>query len=294
MAPARREPISEHDSKLIAGLMKAIGLAPRRQREVGSWIIDDQPLGDGDGWQDWPAFHHVNTEDHARIRFYTTAPGATAADVHAHKQAVTHEYNLLSRLTYDGLQAPKDLVNEPELGIGLVFGQPKADTPLDLWLADHKDTVTLAEQLDLIAKIADIVHYAHRNRVVHRTLNPRAIAIRERGKTLLPQVTDWDSAGVLPANPDTEVSRLSSGSLSLMAGTPSDTARLFAAPEGQRPTDPARIDVFGLGALAFTSSPAEPRPPPNGANCSTGCGVTAGWTWRPSCRKCGLRCGSWF
>lgn len=251
LAPARREPISDQNGQLIAGLMKAIGLAPRRQREVGSWIIDDQPLADGEGWQDWPAFHHVNTEDHARIRFYTTPPGATAADVHAHKQAVTHEYNLLSRLTYDGLQAPKDLVHEPELGIGLVFAQPKADTPLDLWLADHKDAVTLAEQLDLIAKIADIVHYAHRNRVVHRTLNPRAIAIRQRGKQLLPQVTDWDSAGVLPANPDTEVSRLSSGSLSLMAGTPSDTARLFAAPEGSRPTDAARLDVFGLGALAF-------------------------------------------
>lgn len=251
LAPARREQISDQNGQLIAGLMKAIGLAPRRQREVGSWVIDDQPLGDGDGWQDWPAFHHVNTEDHARIRFYATAPGATAADVHAHKQAVTHEYNLLSRLTYDGLQAPKDLVNEPELGIGLVFGQPKADTPLDLWLADHRDTVSLAGQLDLIAKIADIVHYAHRNRVVHRTLNPRSITIRERNKKLLPQVTDWDSAGVLPANPDTEVSRLSSGSLSLMAGTPSDSARLFAAPEGPRPTDAARIDVFGLGALAF-------------------------------------------
>jgi len=251
LAPARRDPITEQNSQLIAGLMKAIGLTPRRQREVGSWIIDDQPLGDGDGWQDWPAFHHVNTEDHARIRFYTTAPGATSADVHAHRQAVTHEYNLLSRLTYDGLQAPKDLVNEPELGIGLVFGQPKADTPLDLWLAEHKDTLTLTDQLDLIGQIADIVYYAHRNRVVHRTLNPRAIAIRERGKHLLPQVTDWDSAGVLPANPDTEVSRLSSGSLSLMAGTPSDTAKLFAAPEGQRPTDTARIDVFGLGALAF-------------------------------------------
>lgn len=251
LAPARRDPISDQNGQLIAGLMKAIGLAPRRQREVGSWIIDDQPLGDGDGWQDWPAFHHVNTDDHSRIRFYTTAPGATAADVHAHRQAVTHEFNLLSRLTYDGLQAPKDLVNEPELGIGLVFGQPKDDRPLDLWLADHKDKLTLTDQLDLIAKIADIVHYAHRNRVVHRTLNPRSIAIRVRGKQLLPQVTDWDSAGVLPANPDTEVSRLSSGSLSLMAGTPSDTARLFGAPEGQRPTDPARIDVFGLGALTF-------------------------------------------
>ncbi|CDO20640.1 protein kinase [Mycolicibacterium mageritense DSM 44476 = CIP 104973] len=251
LAPAKHDPVTEHNSQLIAGLMKAIGLAPRRQREVGSWIIDDQPLADGDGWQDWPAFHHVNSEDHVRIRFYTTGQGSTKADDHARKQAVTHEFNLLSRLTYDGLQAPKDLVNEPELGIGLVFPQPKADTPLDLWLADHQSTLTLDQQLELISDIADIVHYAHRNRVVHRSLNPRSVAIRERGAHLLPQVTDWDSAGVLPANPDTAVSRLSSGSMSLMAATPSDTARLFAAPEGPRPADPARIDVFGLGALAF-------------------------------------------
>lgn len=249
LAPAKHDPISERDSQLIAGLMKAIGLAPRRQREVGSWIIDDQPLGDGDGWQDWPAFHHVNTEDHVRIRFYTANPSATKAEDHARRQTVTHEYNLLQRLTFDGLQAPKDLVDEPELGIGLVFPQPKSDTPLDLWLADH--TLSLDAQLDLIAKLADIVHYAHRNRVVHRSLNPRSVAIRERGRQLLPQVTDWDSAGVLPANPDTAVTRLSGGSLTLMAGAPSDTARLFAAPEGSRPTDPARIDVFGLGALAF-------------------------------------------
>ena len=56
---------------------------------------------------------------------------------------------------------------------------------------------------------------------------------------------------MLPANPDTAASRVSSGSLSLMSAAPSDTARLFAAPEGSHPTDPARIDVFGLGALAF-------------------------------------------
>ncbi len=251
LAPAKHAPVSEEGSLLIAELMKAIGLAPRRQREVGSWIIDEQPLADGDGWQDWPAFHHVDTERHARIRFYATGQGATTADTHARKQAVTHEFHLLSRLRYDGLQTPEDLVNEPELGIGLVFPQPKGDTPLDLWLADKKDTLSLENQLDLIGRLADIVHYAHRNRVVHRSLNPRSIAVRERGSHVLPQITDWDSAGVLPANPDTAVSRLSSGSLTLMAAAPSDMARLFSAPEGQRPTDPARIDVFGLGALAF-------------------------------------------
>lgn len=251
LAPTRHVPISDRDSELIAGLMKAIGLAPRRQREVGSWIIDEQPLADGDGWQDWPAFHHVDAERHARIRFYLTSQGASSADKHARQRAVTSEYHLLSRLRFDGLQVPDDIVDEPELGIGLVFPQPKGDVPLDLWLADNKATLSLERQLDLIGDIADIVHYAHRNRVVHRTLNPRAVAIRERGPKLLPQITDWDSAGVLPANPDTAVSRLSSGSLSLMAASPSDAAQLFAAPEGHRPTDPARIDIFGLGALAF-------------------------------------------
>jgi len=251
LAPAQRAAVSEQDGQLVGFLMKKIGLTPRRQREVGSWIIDELPLADGDGWQDWPAFHHVDTERHARIRFYTAAQGATAAEDHARKQAVTHEFTLLSRLRRDGLQAPEDLVSEPELGIGLVFPQPKGDTALDLWLAQNKVALSLEGQLDLIRGIAEIVHYAHRHRVVHRTLNPRAVTIRERGTKLLPQITDWDSAGVLPANPDTAVSRLSSGSMSLLAATPSEGARLFAAPEGPRPTDPARIDVFGLGALAF-------------------------------------------
>ncbi len=251
LGPAQRPPVSEDGSLLIAELMKKIGLAPRRQREVGSWIIDEQPLADGEGWQDWPAFHHVDTERHARIRFYTVGQSASSADTHARKQAVTSEFHLLSRLRYDGLQVPEDLVEEPELGIGLVFPQPKGQTPLDLWLAEHTDSLTLEDQLALITDIADIVHYAHRNRVVHRNLHPRAIAIRRRGDRLTPQVTDWDSAGILPANPDTAVSRLSSGSLSLMASAPGETARLFAAPEGLRPQDPVRIDVFGLGALAF-------------------------------------------
>ncbi|HPY24481.1 MAG TPA: BREX system serine/threonine kinase PglW [Mycobacterium sp.] len=251
LAPAQRTQVSEQDGQLVGFLMKKIGLAPRRQREVGSWIIDEQPLADGEGWQDWPAFHHVDTERHARIRFYTVGPSAPSVDSFARKQAVTSEFHLLSRLRYDGLQVPDDLVEEPELGIGLVFPQPKGDSPLDLWLAEHADALALDDQLRLIAGIADIVHYAHRNRVVHRGLNPRSVAVREHGPRLLPQITDWDSAGILPANPDTAVSRLSAGSLSLMAAAPGETARLFAAPEGLRPTDPVRIDVFGLGALAF-------------------------------------------
>ncbi|MFI8772643.1 BREX system serine/threonine kinase PglW [Gordonia sp. NPDC062954] len=247
----RHEPVSEEKSLLIRDLMEAIGLAPRRQREVGSWVIDEEPLGDGEGWQDWPAFHHVDTERHARIRFYLPRPGATSADQHAQARAVEHEYRLLARLRRDGLQVPVDVVKEPELGIGLVFTQSKDDARLDLWLADNRSRLTLDDQLELIAEIAEIIQYAHRHRVVHRTLNPRAITIRTRSNNVQPQVTDWDTAGVLPANAESGVTRLTAGALSLMAGALSDQARLFAAPEDMKSTDPARLDVFGVGALAF-------------------------------------------
>ncbi|MGV9671691.1 BREX system serine/threonine kinase PglW [Gordonia sp. NPDC003504] len=248
---ARHEAVKENQSRLIAALMQAIGLVPRRQREVGSWVIDEQPLGDGEGWQDWPAFHHVNAQQSARIRFYLPRPGATSTDQHAQARAVEHEYQLLARLRHDGLQVPVDVVKDPELGIGLVFAQSNDDERLDLWLTDHRDTLAIDRQLDLIAEIAEIVQYAHRHRVVHRTLNPRAIMIRTRGKNLLPQVTDWDTAGVLPANAEAGVTRLTAGALSLMAGALSDQARLFAAPEDLKSTDPARLDIFGVGALAF-------------------------------------------
>ncbi|GGF99368.1 protein kinase [Rhodococcoides trifolii] len=252
LAPATRAPVTEEGGLLISDLMKAIGLAPRRQREVGSWIIDETPLADGDGWQDWPAFHHVDTERHARIRFYVPKPGASSADAFARRSAVEHEFRLLARLRHDGLQVPVDLVNNPELGVGLVFPQAKDDVPLDLWLADHRGRLTLEQQFDLIAQLADIVQYAHRNRVVHRSLNPRAVSIRERGTAnLVVQVLDWDTAGVLPANADSGVTRLSEGPLSVMAGSMSDAARTFSAPEGLRPADPAKLDVFGLGALTF-------------------------------------------
>ncbi len=80
------EPATPHQSvgtnrdEIIAALMARIGVVQRRQREAGSWVIDEEPLGEGDGWQDWPAFHRVATTDRARIRFLVTPPGTSSTD----------------------------------------------------------------------------------------------------------------------------------------------------------------------------------------------------------------------
>ncbi|GJF12703.1 hypothetical protein NGTWS0302_02460 [Mycolicibacterium cyprinidarum] len=49
LAPARHQPVTEHNSMLIAGLMKAIGLAPRRQREVPAVSVKE--FGAAVTWQ---------------------------------------------------------------------------------------------------------------------------------------------------------------------------------------------------------------------------------------------------
>ena len=70
-----QQSVPANRDEIIAALMKRIGIVQRRQREAGSWVIDEEPLGEGDGWQDWPAFHRVATTDRGRIRFLVTPPG---------------------------------------------------------------------------------------------------------------------------------------------------------------------------------------------------------------------------
>jgi hypothetical protein len=108
-----------HEAEGLA-IVRELGLVRRRQREAGSWVIDEEPLADGDGWQDWPAFHRVATTDRARIRFYVTPPGAAAAEQVRLRRVAEHEYRIMSRLAHEGLLRPGDMV-EDELGTGLVY-----------------------------------------------------------------------------------------------------------------------------------------------------------------------------
>ena len=256
LAPARHEPISAIKSAIFAKLMEQIGLVPRRQREVGSWVIDDQPLGDGDGWQDWPAFHRVTTTDRCRIRFYITSPGSSSGEERKLERQVEHEYRLLSRLRHDGLLAPRDVV-KAELGTGLVYPDDKRLNRLDLWFAEQENGLSLKQQLDIIRQVAEALHYAHRHRVVHRGLVPSAVAVRKRsGGGLAVVVSNWEAAGSVPAANTSQVtsSVVGDGSTPSPIGRDfTDEDELFEAPEGRwvAGADRIRLDVFALGVLAF-------------------------------------------
>ena len=278
-APTPHQSIGPNQEGILADLMQRIGIVQRRQREAGSWVIDEDALGEGDGWQDWPAFHRVATTERARIRFLVTPPGATATTRARIRQVAEHEYRITSRLASDRLLRPRDLVNG-ELGVGLVYPSDDRFQRLDLWLADHAASVPAGQQLDLLRQVAEAVSYAHRNRVVHRGLTPHAVWVRERaGDKLQALVGDWQSAGMVGGGPS--LTGLSSSGVTGLIGAGDGTsagngadqtggqagarlrlgatdvdrrlAEAFQAPEGvwNRDADRIRLDVFALGALAY-------------------------------------------
>ncbi|GAA1228676.1 BREX system serine/threonine kinase PglW [Prauserella halophila] len=256
LAPARRETISARKSALFAGLMQHIGLVPRRQREAGSWVIDDEPLDNGDGWQDWPAFHRLATTDRYRIRFFIPNPEGTRAEEQALKRRIEYEYRLLSRLRHDGLQVPHDIVSD-ELGIGLVYREDSGSR-LDLWLATDGGTLNLGQQLDIVRQVAEALDYAHRHRVVHRGLAPSAVSVRERSSDgHAVTVANWDAVGRVPGTQLSRVSSTGQSEVEPEQGHPgaalADEDQLFEAPEGRWSpnADRVRLDVFALGAVTF-------------------------------------------
>lgn len=77
--PHDRQLTTATHERLLPILMEQLGLSPRRERTAGSWVIEESMLSEGEGWQDWRAYHSVTQTQHGRIRFQVPPPGAGAA-----------------------------------------------------------------------------------------------------------------------------------------------------------------------------------------------------------------------
>lgn len=135
--PTPDQAVRPRQGEILEALLAKIGVVQRREREAGSWVIEEEPLAEGDGWQDWPAVHRVAATDRARIRFFVTGPGAAKDERDRVRRLAEHEYRVMSRLAHDGLLRPRDLV-EADLGVGLVYPRDEQLTRLDLWLAGRQ------------------------------------------------------------------------------------------------------------------------------------------------------------
>src|SRR5205807_1342964 len=83
-----------------------------------------------------------------------TPPGAAATTRAKVRQVAEHEYRIMSRLASDRLLRPRDLVDS-DLGVGLVYPMDDRFQRLDLWLADNATSLSAAEQLSLLRRLAE-------------------------------------------------------------------------------------------------------------------------------------------
>ena len=193
--PHRRAIDALQEARIVAAVGR-IAQVQRKERIFGSWAVEGGAVDSGDGWQDWLG-EHVATKERVRIRFQVPPPGAPAQARQALLQLAAHELRTLGRLHHDGLVPIRDVV-DCELGVGLAYPYDESWQRLDLWLAAQPQGVPLSTQLSIVRQVGETLQYAHANRVVHRTLSPRAVWVRPVPGTagdVKVRVGDWRASG---------------------------------------------------------------------------------------------------
>ncbi|WP_433391044.1 BREX system serine/threonine kinase PglW [Micromonospora sp. KLBMP9576] len=233
--------------ELVRGARIRPSVADRR---VNQLVLHQRPFAEGIGWQDFLADHTVGVALLRRVRFYLTSRAAEE-DVPKIKLAAEREFRLLQGIHHPGIARALDLVEHP-WGPAVVFDHREEWVRLDQWLAERDGRLQLAQRLQLVQDLAEIVDHAHSRRLSHRSLNPRAVFVCDPDSARPSLVvTDWQTGGRLPGTRLTTFgSPTDPASLELFFD---DSVRRYQAPEAATLEDlPGhQLDIFSLGALAY-------------------------------------------
>ncbi|MGX5681695.1 protein kinase domain-containing protein [Schumannella luteola] len=248
----QRTPIDRNQANTVDRLMQAAGLMPRpRQRMIGQYPLDSgEPLGEGPGWQDF-LVTHPQAKVKRRIRLFPYPKGAARDVQHAVDIRARRELQLTYGMTHPGIVGPAELLT-PEEGPALVFAYDPDEVSLTAYLEANADRLTFEDRERLVQDLAELVRFAHGQRLTHRALSPLSVRVRAtEGAAPILRIRDWD----LARRPDggtttsTEISR----GVTDVVGQVEQEALLFLAPETLRGATPASaqtLDVYGVGALA--------------------------------------------
>src|SRR6266481_1195656 len=224
-------PVNRPTILALARAMEQAGIRPSQNaRRVGDFVLErlvfDSPTG---AYQGWVAKHAV-LETTARLaRIYMVARQTTEEERKIITNAAFREFQLLERLDHTGI-----LKAEPptkcEYGPVLFFRRDADALPLDHFLRDEGDSLTVDQRLDILRQVAEIIRYAHGKKIIHRSLSPQSILVkRNRDSRPLVQVFNWQTGAKLPGGTTSGMAQISS---TLHASQLIDDASLvYLAPE---------------------------------------------------------------
>ncbi|GIF74300.1 BREX system serine/threonine kinase PglW [Asanoa siamensis] len=261
LAPPRNvsDAVDVARGRQIVDLVRGAGIRPSvANRTVGQVLLFPKPFAEGFGWQDFLGGHAMDKNLVRRVRFYLTSRAA-ADEVPLIRRAAEREFRLLQGINHPGIARALDM-HDHGWGRAVVFDHEQSWVRLDDWLVEHGPKLSLAQRLQIVQDLAEIISYAHARRLSHRALNPRAVYVANptaARPSLV--VTDWQAGGRLAGS--TQVTKLSTSTdgagLELFFD---DEVRTYQAPEAVNRGDVpgSQLDVFSLGALAYRIFSGEP------------------------------------
>ena len=233
-------------AKALSRAMEQSGIRPsQRSRRVGDYILGDL-IFDGPGYQDRLAKHASFDNVFCRVRQYTVAQAASEEDRQRLKRAAAREFQIIQTLDHQNILPVLDY-KEHELGPALLFRylDPNA-VRFDHFLATNGHKLEPGQRLDLLRQIADAIRYAHRKRVIHRSLGPQSILVSDASSSSPRlQVYNWQ-VGV-------RENTSTSGRVTNVEDLVEAQSLVYMSPEAL--SDSRKVteasDVFSLGAIAF-------------------------------------------
>lgn len=266
--------ISSRDSADIDRALKKVGIQQVvREAKVGPFILDKRPFDTGATWADY-AGRHEQLSETVRARVHLRPRNSSSEARKSLVEAARREADTLKRIHHPGVVRIRDYYpSDHEAGPALTFDHHPERLHLDEFLDRWGGKLNLEYRLALVRQIAEAIKYAHAKRLYHRALTPRSIHViprpkgaagrelSEEDRWLRPvtQVSDWQLASrtVTSSGATLAPSTVSDGSVD-------DASDPYLAPELTAPkADPARMDVYGIGTLAYLlttgSAPAATR-----------------------------------
>jgi len=183
--PNCRDYIDIKVMKAIDRAMYQAGIRPsQRSRRVGDYILGDL-IADGPCYQDRLA-KHASFQDgnvFCRVGQYTVGLASTEEQRNHLKRAAAREFQIIQTLDHQGILPVLDY-KEHENGPALLFRylDPNA-VRLDHYLASNSEKLSPGQRLEMLRQIADAIRYAHRKRVIHRSLGPQSILVTDAAPT---------------------------------------------------------------------------------------------------------------
>lgn len=246
-----RQLIDRRRSVELARLIEKAGVRRSvRHRKVGNMQLDEDPLAEGPGWQDYLAKHPV-LDRVRRVRFYLVNQAASQEERAAILRAAKREFVILENVNHPGIARAIEFY-EHERGPAVVFEHDPSETRLDHFLRQQGGALTVDQRVELVRTLANTLRYAHSRRLVHRRLSPLSVFVRTlaQGRYGV-RIRDWHTAGrLVPGTPGHSL--FAAGTRTLEALTDKG-AHGYIAPETLHnpAADPILADVFGLGAVSF-------------------------------------------